>query len=129
MQDYNLVPLRYNSVATILSGQTDSSAVTTDWQNNTGMMAVPAYATTVMGVYLPAEYDGGALSILASHDDITYFPMYNPDMGGDQSFLAAASKYIPFPPTLTAGIKYLKLRSDVNQTQDAALTLVLRRVL
>jgi hypothetical protein len=75
----------------------------------------------LVGVQLPASVASTAMTIDAAYkSDATFAPIYD-GLGqygavGDVSFTVAASKYVLIPPTITAGISFVKLSFGTSET-------------
>jgi hypothetical protein len=83
---------------------------------------------TLCGVYLPAEFDGTALTFSVSTALAgTYYPLC--DGGAAYSITVAASQYVRLDPSIFAGVRFIKFISGTNQaTTDTILTAAVRVV-
>lgn len=87
----------------------------------------------VVAIIMPASWDAADLTFQGSHDNITFYNVYD-GLGGTGNELverAAASRYIITDPDDFKGMHYIKVRSGtgtspVNQTATRTLSLVLR---
>jgi len=102
-----------NLTAVMLSGQTESSII-----NFTG--------TSLKVVYIPASFAGTLLTFAVSYDRTTFYEYRNIsnetvsiDVGaGNNAYGLAAQDFY--------GVNYLKLVSNLAQTEDVNINLVVR---
>ncbi len=90
-------------------------------------------ATTILGIVMPAGWDAADITILTSHDDVTYQPLYD-DSGEYVISTAAAGRNIVLEPDVLAGWRFIRIRSGtdavpVNQTAIRTLILIVRTLL
>lgn len=104
---------------TITSGQSLSAAA-----NAKGYL--------VVGVSVPATFDGSALTFQVSPDGTTWYNAYDA-AGTELNITASASRFIALPQDAMQGVEWLKVRAGTaaagtNQTTtDTILTLHVRR--
>ncbi|CAB4166176.1 hypothetical protein UFOVP843_14 [uncultured Caudovirales phage] len=84
----------------------------------------------VTGILMPSGWDTAAITLQYSPDGTTWSNVYD-QFGTEVTIQAAASRYIALPPSLLAGVGWLKLRSGtsgsaVNQTAARTVTWVVR---
>lgn len=82
--------------------------------------------TTICGVFIPAGFEGVALSFEASADGATFVEVQD-GAGAAVAKVVAAGKYVRLDAADFAGIRWLKLVADA-QTGAAILTLAVRAV-
>ena len=89
----------------------------------------------LVGIYVPAEFDGTGLGIQTAptKDDNTRGTYVDVQNGAASSsafaITTAASRYIPFDNlAITAGLRHIKLKAATAQTGDTIFTLALRQV-
>jgi hypothetical protein len=105
--------LCFDKTLTILDGQTASNAI-------------DLIGTYLVALIIPTGFDGSTLAIQgAASLDGTYYNAYNTS-GTQLVPVVAASRYIPFVPSDTASIRFLKLIAGTSQTGDITITLVTR---
>ena len=100
----------------ILSGQSESEPI-------------QLVSETLVGIYMPSQWDSADLGFSASHDGTTFMDMY--DFGSSMVTQADASQFVPVDYTKFVGAAYVKIKSvsggsPVNQTADRVLTPVFR---
>lgn len=77
----------------------------------------------LLGLIIPADTEGTAVTFQASIDGTNYFVMYNAD--GAISYNFTDPGYLAVNPLDFLGVKYLKVDTGTNQTTAAAqITLV-----
>ncbi len=82
----------------------------------------------VVGIEIPTSWTTAAISFLASIAiDGTYHPVYD-ELGVEVTIpsFATGLRYYTLPPTLLAGVQYLKVRSGIHGaavTQSGDITL------
>jgi hypothetical protein len=84
----------------------------------------------VTGILMPSGWDTAAITLQYSPDGTTWSNVYD-QYGGEMTLQTAASRYIALPPSLLAGVGWLKLRSGtsgsaVNQTAARTVTWIVR---
>ena len=95
---------------TIDSGSVTSSAVT-------------LHGTMLVGMILPAGFQGSTVSMQGSIDASTYYNLYS--AGGTQlQTSAGASRYIYFAPTDWVGVPYVRAIAAATQTASRTVTMV-----
>ncbi len=101
---------------TILSGASESA---------TGL-DLSAY--TLMGLYIPAEFDGTTLTLKAAPSvNGAYVTIQS--AGADYTITTTASRYVPIETlAIVAGIRFLKITTGTAQTGDTVITPALREV-
>ena len=107
--------LRYNKIAFIASGNALSNAL-------------DLAGTSVVAISTPAEFDGSALTIYGSDSFTgTYKEVRNVD-NVPCSISCVAGYYYALTPFDLTSVRYIKLLSNTNQTQDCELILVTRPI-
>lgn len=95
-----------HSDAKILVGQTLSGAV--DCSDK-----------LVSGVYVPANFDGTAITFQAADRiDGTYFPVHDQSGATAYTLTTAASRYNSLPSEVFRGVKYLRALAGTAQVTD-----------
>lgn len=84
----------------------------------------------IVGLYMPAAWDTASITFQGFIDGTGWQNLYD-DSGAEVTLAAAASRYIIIPPTLLAGLPWIRARSGtsgtpVNQTADRLLIWTLR---
>ena len=80
----------------------------------------------IVGLEMPAGWDAASITLQASRDGAAWFNVYD-QFGTELTLTTAASRYIAIPPSLLAGVGYIRIRSGTSATpvnQTAARTLV-----
>lgn len=82
--------------------------------------------TQLVGVFTPANFDSTSLVIYASPTAGGTFVAVQTGITSatQQPIVTAASRYIPLPNDLTAGLQFIKLGTATQSTTDTVLTLV-----
>lgn len=84
----------------------------------------------VTAIHMPAGWDSAAITVVASDkpttEDEDYDPVYS-SAGTELSLTVAANRVIYLDPSVTRGLRFVKLRSGtagaaVNQTADRVFT-------
>lgn len=87
-------------------------------------LEVDIYGTTLVGLELPATFEGTSLSILASRTaGGTYKTVY---IGGaDLAIAVAANKFVKFDNLHTlVGLRFIKLKSNNTVAADRTINLI-----
>lgn len=101
---------------TITNGQQDSGVLT-------------LYDRSLVGLILPATFDGAGLTLLVSQDGTTFVELDDPDTGAAVSLTVTASKAYAIDPILCIPWNFLKLHATTAQsTTDTVITAMVRRV-
>ncbi len=105
--------LCFDKTITIADGQTASPAI-------------DLIGTYVVALIIPTGFEGTTLALQGSDSlDGTYYNAYN-TAGTQLVPVVAASRYIPFVPSDTASIRFLKLVAGTAQTGAITIKLVTR---
>lgn len=104
-----------NFVATIANAGTTSNAIDLG-------------SATVVGMYIPSEFTGTAITFTACTTATGTFQPLKDGAGAAVSKTVAASDYIYLDPTIFAGIAFVKLVSDSAEAADRAIILAARTV-
>lgn len=95
---------------TIASGSVTSSAVT-------------LHGTGLVGMILPALFQGSTVSMQGGTNGTTFFNLYS--AGGTQlQTSAGASRYIYFAPTNWVGVPYVRAVAAATQTASRTIAMV-----
>lgn len=70
---------------------------------------------TLVGIVLPAEFDGAALTFLVSIDRTNFFPLCDPATGNARSVTAAASKAFDIDPKWFLGFNAMRFKCGTAQ--------------
>jgi hypothetical protein len=105
----------YDLTATIANGATVSGGV-------------DLRGSTLCGLFLPAEFDGTAVTFQACATEGGTFVPVQDGAGAAVSKTVAASQYVPLDPATFAGIQFLKVVAGTAQTGASVLTLATRPV-
>lgn len=96
--------------------------------------AIELFCFRPYGINMPDGWDAADLIVLASHDGVTFNPLYDMD-GSLVRITVDADRFVGLYYGYLAGFTHMKLRSvDVggdtpeNQTADRALQLVLKNL-
>lgn len=115
----------YEEKVTIADGETASTKY------------IDCLGKRVVGIYIPASFDGTAITFLASvsadvgfetDDDGTGLPTFLPvyDKGGNAvSITCDDTRFVTLDPALLAGVHFLKLVAGTSQTGDTPLIVTL----
>ena len=84
----------------------------------------------IVGLLMPAVWDAAAITLQQSVDGAAWSGIYDQN-GVEMTLQAAAGRYIVLPPSLLAGIGWIRIRSGttatpVNQTANRTLSWFLR---
>lgn len=108
---FSATKVNYNKTAVIADNGTVSAAI--DLEDG-----------TLLGVFIPAGFVGTTLTLQASADNSTFVAV------AGVSKTVAASNYVPFAPSETAGIRYVKFVSGSSETGGPlTLTAAFRRTI
>jgi hypothetical protein len=102
-----------NSLATILSGQQDSSTII-------------GGGGTLCGVFIPAGFTGSSISFLASQDGSNFFPVHNTTSGALLSYSVTAGTYCAIDPKDFYGINFLQIVSASSEGATRTLYVALK---
>lgn len=83
---------------------------------------------TLIGLILPAEFDGTTLTFQVSQDNATFVPLSKDTDGAAYSLAAGASKAYSLDPALFLPWAYVKLVAGTAQTGASVVTLLVRPV-
>lgn len=84
------------------------------------------YGTSLLGLYIPASFEGSAITLLASDSVNGSFVGVNSN-GSAFSLPVAASKYIAIENLhITAGLRFIKLVSNNTVAADRVIKLATR---
>ncbi len=101
-------------VATIASGATTSGAV-----------ELPA-GVSLLGLRMPSAFTGTAITLTESNSLTgTYQAVYD-NTGSQLSFVVAASRTVTIDPSLTIGLRFIKLVSGSSEAADRTVKLITR---
>lgn len=100
---------------TISSGQTVSTAAHVD------------AGLTPVAIITPAALTGTTMTVSASIDDVTYYPVYD-ITGAAYSIPVGTSRYIALPPGDLSGARHIKLTSGSSEGADRSIGVVVRQV-
>ena len=93
---------------------TDTFPVTVTIQNGAAVSSAAILnGAHLIGIQMPAAWTTANLTLLGSADGVTYQSIFDIN-GVEVIYVAAASIYIPVPPTMTSAIYGLEVRSGTS---------------
>ena len=95
--------LTQHTIATIANGETESDSIRSG-------------SYILLGIYVPAGFNGTAISFKASFDDETYQDIH--DVSGLLALPVTADTYLSIDPQLLAGCRYLKIVSNAAESAE-----------
>lgn len=107
--------LRYNKIAFIQSGDALSNAV-------------DLFGTSIVAISTPAEYDGTGVTIYGSETFAGTYKEVRNISNVSCTIDCEAGYYYALTPFDLSSVRYVKLLSNTNQTQDCEITLVTRPI-
>lgn len=109
---------------TIISRGGDAGVAVTISASGTTSTAYDARDGIAFGVFLPAGFEGGALTFTGAWDsDETFFDVYEEDGSAATLASVAASGYYPLPASLAA-LPWFKIVSDATESAARSLRIV-----
>jgi hypothetical protein len=117
------ISTQYQSVAAYDQTVTVSVSTTTSG-------VIDLHGTTLAGIFVPAQFDGTTITIMASSSPTGTFVPVQDGTGSTMTITTAASNYVPITNlALVAGLRYIEIVTGTTQTTtDTVFTLALRPV-
>lgn len=70
----------------------------------------------IVGIFVPFAVAGGLFSFIGSPDGVEWYTMQQIHGGGEYSIPASPRTYVPLDPRVVAGVAYLRIQSDADET-------------
>lgn len=84
--------------------------------------------TTLVGLFVPTGFDGTVINIQATIDGSNFYDVEDGDGADLELTVGTVPCYVPVAPTLTAGLRMIRLRTGTTQGQETLIPIASREV-